>query len=116
MSIVDKRKIAELLKGYISYYSIKELESLIEVPPPDISFTYAFPCYRLSKHEKKAPNQIAEDLAKKIEIPEYLNEIKSTGPYINFRAKAKFILKNIFTYNEDYGKIREKINSESLNK
>jgi arginyl-tRNA synthetase len=62
MKLIDKRSIAELLKEYISELSLEEIESLIEIPPLEIDFTYAFPCFKLSKFLKKAPNQIAQEL------------------------------------------------------
>ena len=112
MKIVDKKTIAEFLSEYITSLSKEEIESMIEFPPLDLSYTYAFPCYRLAKFEKKAPNLIAEELAKKISLPEFLDKIEVAGPYLNLRVKPTIILENIYNAKEDYGKLRE-INGKS---
>ena len=54
----------------IQYISCDELEGYIEIPPEDKG-DYAFPCFRLAKELKKAPQAIAEEL--KTKIREYLN-------------------------------------------
>ncbi len=107
MKIIDKKTIAEYLNTSITNFSIEELESLIEIPPQNINYSYAFPVYRLAKFEKKAPNLIAEDLKEKLVLPEYLDEIEAKGPYLNFRVNTFTILNNIYELNQDYGKIRE---------
>lgn len=109
MQIIDKKKIAEFLSKYVSSFSKEEIESIIEIPPLELNYTYAFPCYRLAKFEKKAPNLIAEDLAKKISLPEFLDKLEVVGPYLNLRVKSQISLENIFFTKEDYGKIGEAI-------
>ena len=59
MKVIDKFTIAHLLKHYISYFSLDELFNMIEIPPDEYLYTYAFPCYKLAKHEKKSPKDIA---------------------------------------------------------
>ena len=44
-----------------------ELESYIEKPKEAKNGDYAFPCFRLAKQLKKAPQIIAEDIKEKIE-------------------------------------------------
>jgi len=107
MKLIDKRTIAEVLNKNISDLSIEELELSIEIPPPEFDFTYAFPCFRLSKIFKKAPNQIAQELQDKIKLPEFIESCIATGPYLNFTIKPKNILEGIIELQEDYGRIRE---------
>ncbi len=107
MKAIDKRTIAEVLEKYISDLSIDEIESSIEIPPPEIDLTYAFPCFKLSKVFKKAPNQIAQELLDNIKPPEFIEKIDVAGPYLNFKIKPKFILESIFKLKSDYGRIRE---------
>ena len=116
MNIIDKKFIAEILSEYISYFSVEELESFIEIPPDEFSYTYAFPCYRLAKFEKKAPLLIAEDLKNRIKIPDSIERVETEGPYLNFMVKSQIILQNIALLQEDYGRIREKDkpNSKSI--
>ncbi|MBS3098596.1 arginine--tRNA ligase [Candidatus Pacearchaeota archaeon] len=61
----------------------QEIENLIEIPPsPDLG-DYAFPCFVLAKQLKKNPNEIAQELSKKIS-PQGLEKVEAKGPYINF--------------------------------
>ncbi len=107
MNVIDKKAIAKVLEKYISDLGIEEIESSIEIPPPELDFTYAFPCFKLSKFFKKAPNQIAQELLDKIEQPEFIEKIEVAGPYLNFKINPKFILENIFELKNDYGRSRE---------
>jgi len=109
MIIVDKKTIAEFLAEYITNLSISEIENLIEIPPPNFDFSYAFPCFQLAKFEKKAPNIIAKELKKRIKLADYLEIIEATGPYLNFKVRPQVVLQEIFKLQEDYGRIYEKL-------
>jgi arginyl-tRNA synthetase len=90
---------------------LKKLTNLEEIPlstPPDQKLgDYAFPCFVLSKEEKKAPNVIAEELSKKIELNDLIKEAKAVGPYLNFfinkSSQAEQIIKQILKEKQDYG-------------
>lgn len=69
-----------------------EIESLIEIPPNYDMGDYAFPCFKLAKTFRKAPNLIAEELAEKIGEGEFFERVENVGPYLNF-----FINKNKLT-------------------
>jgi arginyl-tRNA synthetase len=56
----------------------------LETPPKPELGDYAFPCFSLAKIYKKSPNEIAEELSKKIKKNKYISEIKTIGPYLNF--------------------------------
>ena len=62
MRLINKGTIAEILSTYITHFSVEELESLIEIPPGDIPFNYAFSCFKLAIFERMAPELIAEKL------------------------------------------------------
>ncbi|MHA1985803.1 MAG: arginine--tRNA ligase [Promethearchaeota archaeon] len=109
MKIIDKLAIAEFLAKHIPSLSIEEIETLIEIPPPNISFSYAFPVYRLSKIEKKNPKEIAQKLVKELTLPDFIEQIEATGPYLNFKLKPSIVLKNIFESKNDYGRLYEVI-------
>jgi|TARA_Y100000310_G_scaffold91835_2_gene89345 arginyl-tRNA synthetase len=64
----------------------------LEIPPKPDMGDYAFPCFSLAKIYKKNPNEIANDLSKKIKKSKYIQEMKVIGPYLNF-----FINKNTLT-------------------
>ncbi|MHA1912987.1 MAG: arginine--tRNA ligase [Promethearchaeota archaeon] len=107
MKVIDKLTLAKFLGEYISDLNLEELESLIEIPPPEFNFTYAFPCFKLSKFKKKEPNLIAQELKEIIKIPEFIESITVTGPYLNFIINPQSVLQNIFGLKSDYGRIRE---------
>ncbi|NVM19537.1 MAG: arginine--tRNA ligase [Candidatus Lokiarchaeota archaeon] len=107
MKVIDTKSIAEVLEKYISDLNIEEIESSIEIPPPEFDSTYAFPCFKLSKFLEKAPNLIAQDLSEKIQLPEFIEKIKAVGPYINFTINSRYILEIIFKLKTDYGRSRE---------
>lgn len=84
----------------------KEIANLIEIPPnPDLG-DYSFPCFVLSKKEKKAPNQIAEHFAKSLSLslPQEIESVHSTGPYLNFFINKKILSKQILKINSNFGK------------
>ena len=107
MKVIDKRSLAYILKEYISDLNLEEIEALLEIPPPEFDYTYAFPCFRLSKFQKKEPNLIAQELRDKIKLPEFINDITAEGPYLNFIINPKYILENIYELKSDYGRIRD---------
>ena len=109
MKIIDKRAIAEFLANHITNLSLEEIDDIIEIPPPDINFSYAFPVYRLSKVEKKNPKEIAANLEKNLVLPDFIEKIEADGPYLNLRIKSSFVLENIFKLNYDYGRIYESL-------
>ncbi len=115
MKIVDKRLIAEFLSTYITSFSAEEIENSVEIPPSEINFSYSFPVFRLAKTEKKAPELIAENMAKTMMLPDFLEKIEANGPYLNFRIKPFLILKNIFELQEDYGRIYETLEKDEIN-
>lgn len=62
-----------------------ELYPLLEVPPQSDLGDYAFPCFKLAKKLRKAPAQIAQDLAARLlDRPEFLARVEVAGPYLNF--------------------------------
>ncbi|MFX0020614.1 MAG: arginine--tRNA ligase, partial [Candidatus Hermodarchaeota archaeon] len=112
MKVIDKTTIAQFLNKYISKLTVQDIETLIEIPPSEIDYTYAFPCFRLSKVEKKAPKVLAKELKKKVKLPDFLEDIEAEGPYLNIKIKSKFILKQIFESKEDFGRLRLKFGFE----
>jgi arginyl-tRNA synthetase len=110
MKIINTHTIAEFLTNHIKSLTLEEIEEIIEIPPPNINFSYAFPVYRLSKIEKKNPQEIAKKLAAEISLPDYLDKIEADGPYLNFKVKSSIVIENIFELKLDYGRIYEVVN------
>ena len=85
-----------------------EIEGYIEIPKDQNNGEYAFPCFRLAKTLKKAPQAIAEEIKEKIEIDNNVVEkIEVLGGYINFYINKKLLAKEVLeeiANNEEYGK------------
>jgi arginyl-tRNA synthetase len=116
MKVIDKKTIAEILSEKIKTLKIEEIEALLEVPPSEIDFTYAFPCFKLAQIEKKSPDLIANDLEIVIKKVEVLDNVKAIGPYLNLKVKSKYVLETIFDLKEDYGRIRDIIEKREKKK
>ncbi len=114
MIIVDKNTIAEYLSDYLPKFSQQEIKDLIEIPPQDLNYSYAFPCFQLAKVKKKSPRLIAKELEEQLDLPGYLEVIEANGPYLNFKIKTQPLLEQIFTLKEKYGRIYEEIGIDQI--
>ena len=61
-----------------------ELEALIETPPTPDMGDLALPCFTLAKQLRRSPAQIAQELARSVELPAGVREARAAGPYLNF--------------------------------
>ena len=78
-----KELIAEKIAA-VTEIEKEEILGYIEIPPNDEMGDFAFPCFKLAKVLRKAPNMIAEDLKSKIETDENIIRIEIVGGYLNF--------------------------------
>lgn len=103
-----KKLISEIIKSEIEDLTLEEITALIEVPPNKEMGDYAFPCFKLAKIFRKAPNAIAEDLAGKIQPTDDINKIINLGGYVNFfvnkESLAKKVINQVLSEKENYGK------------
>ena len=60
------------------------------------------------------PPSVRKELAEKIKLPDFIEEIEVSGPYLNFRVKLDIILENIFQLRENYGNIRDFIEKDKF--
>ncbi|MBW3000014.1 arginine--tRNA ligase, partial [Candidatus Woesearchaeota archaeon] len=79
----------------------------LEAPPnPDMG-DFAFPCFEIAKQLKKKPNEVAQELAKKVKLSKTITKVEVMGPYLNFflnKAKQSEVLfKQIQKEKEKYG-------------
>ncbi len=97
-----REEIVELLKEETRHENI-----VIETPPNPEMGDYAFPCFSLSKLYKKAPNEIANELAAKLAKRGSIKEIKAIGPYLNFFINKDKLshdtIKEILKQKDKYG-------------
>ena len=96
------RKIAD-----ITDIEEQELVNYIEIPPNSDLGDFAFPCFRLAKTLRKAPQVIANELKEKIDLGENIEKIEVAGGYLNFfinkTALVKAVLTEISDKKEMYG-------------
>lgn len=87
--------------------SVKEIDTLVEVPKEKSRGDYAFPCFVLAKTMQKNPVLIASELASKITPSGAISSIEATGPYINFFLDSSFLadktLTTILKQKDKYG-------------
>ena len=87
----------------------KELEIYIETPKDNKNGDYSFPCFRLAKELKKAPQIIANEIKEKLdqETNEEIEKIEVTGGYLNFFINKEELVKEVLKEIEneqEYGK------------
>ena len=79
-----KNEIAKIIAD-VSNLKKLDLVSFIEVPKDKQNGDFAFPCFRLAKELKKAPQIIAQDIKNNLELPnKYIVKAEVVGGYINF--------------------------------
>ncbi|ABS21929.1 arginine--tRNA ligase [Bacillus cytotoxicus] len=86
--------------------SLEEIMALIETPKQDEFGDAAFPCFTLAKQYKKAPAQIAKDIASELK-GSFFKKVEAVGPYVNIfynrSVVSNHILKTILAEKEKYG-------------
>lgn len=84
----------------------ESIREAIEVPANKEMGDYAFPCFKLAKTMRKAPQIIAQELKDKLEKPDFIADIQVVGAYINFFAdKTSFVrevMGKVLDKDEDY--------------
>ena len=102
-----KLAIANCLKEKIEDLTLEEIVALIEVPPNKEMGDFAFPCFKLAKVFRKAPNMIAADLAENIEANGAISKVMPLGGYVNFFVNksqlAETVINDVLTKKEKYG-------------
>ena len=103
-----KVAIGNCLKEKIEDLSLEEILGLIEIPPNKDMGDYAFPCFKLAKVFRKAPNMIAADLAESIEAKGDIAKVMPMGGYVNFFVNksqlAINVINDVLTQKDEYGK------------
>lgn len=80
----QKDKLAELLSGMIDGLEASDIREMIEIPPDSNMGDFAFPCFRLAKTMRKAPQMIAADLAEKLAGNDAFSKVENVNAYVNF--------------------------------
>lgn len=90
-----KEKIAELIAKNVEGIEIADILASIEIPPRPEMGDYAFPCFRLAKVMRKAPNMIAADIKDQIGDVDFIERIDVAGAYLNFYIKKEIFVKTM---------------------
>ncbi len=103
-----RESIAQVLHGELSNFSVEEIKTMIEIPPNTEMGDYAFPCFRLAKEFRKSPNDIAKDLASKLQPSDWVASIDSMGGYVNFfvnkKRWAESMIERVMSEKENFGR------------
>jgi len=90
-----KNKIVELIEKNIEGLSTEDIAGLIEIPPKPEMGDFAFPCFRLAKTMRKAPQMIAADIKEAIGSVDFIDDIQVQGAYLNFYIKKDTFVKSM---------------------
>ena len=85
-----------------------EIKKSIEKPKGTENGDYAFPCFRLAKTLKKAPQAIATEIKENIKLNENeITKVEVVGGYLNFFVNKELLAKEVLqemANAEEYGK------------
>ncbi|MDI9476298.1 MAG: arginine--tRNA ligase [Natronincolaceae bacterium] len=102
-----KKRLSKVLNKSIPQLSEEEISTMIEIPPSSEMGDFAFPCFRLAKVFKKAPNVIADDIAENLDKGDFIDKIEIAGGYLNFFIDKKYftetVLEEVLLRKETYG-------------
>lgn len=92
-----KSKIVDLIAKNVEGLSADEINDILEIPPKPELGDFAFPCFRLAKTMRKAPQMIASDIKEAIGDVDFLDDIQVQGAYINFFVNKELYLKSMIS-------------------
>ena len=87
-----KEKIAGIIAKTIPDADPEMVRDIVEVPQDQKMGDYAFPCFRLAKIFRKAPQMIAADIAEGIKGDPLFEKVEQVNAYVNmFLSKEQII-------------------------
>ncbi len=102
-----KEVIADIITKQVNELGRDEILNLIEIPQDTANGDYAFPCFRLAKIFRKAPQMIALEIADKIKGDELFEKVEQVNAYVNmFLSKETYIKSTMMEAmdKEEFGK------------
>ena len=103
-----KKEIAEIIAKNLEGLTEDEIKSMVEIPQDQSMGDYAFPCFRLAKTMKKAPNLIAAELAAKLQGDKLFSEVSPVNAYVNMFVSREEMMKStvseVLEEMENFGK------------
>ena len=104
-----KLEIAKSISDAIEDLDVDELVTYIEVPKTKENGDYAFPCFKLAKSLKKAPQVIANEIKEKIKVDENkIVKVEIASGYLNFYINKNLLVEDVLKaleQQEEYGKV-----------
>jgi len=98
--------IAECLAEHVPLSQAK-LVGLLQRPPSPEMGDCGLPCFTLTKYLHRPPEEIAEELRRKLSLPDGVREARVVGPYLNFfldrPRMAREVLTRIHRLGSRYG-------------
>ncbi len=102
-----KMEVANLLEPHVEGMNAQEIYETIEFPKHPEMGDFAFPCFKLAKVFRKAPNMIAAEIAENIGSSADFEAIESLAAYINFKvdraAFAASVINAVHEQGEAFG-------------
>ncbi|QEK12478.1 arginine--tRNA ligase [Crassaminicella thermophila] len=102
-----KREIAKILSQRIEELTKDEIIEMIEIPPNSQMGDFAFPCFKLAKIFRKAPNMIAQEIAEDIKENDLFEKVENVAAYVNFFIDkvtfAKSVIGEVLTKKDTFG-------------
>ena len=101
-----KEAIARCLTEHLGQPT-EAISALLRTPPEPTWGDYAFPCFALAKDRKRAPQQVAAQLAQELTLTAPVASVAARGPYLNFTLDdsvlTQDVLRAIAREGEQYG-------------
>lgn len=90
-----KKRLSKKLSENIAQLTEEEILAMIEIPPDTKMGDFAFPCFRLAKIFKNAPNVIADNIAENLDKGDFIDKIEVAGGYLNFFINKEYLVKTV---------------------
>lgn len=87
--------IGEIISNEIGEIENLDVASLIEVPTDEKMGDYAFPCFRLAKEFRKAPDAISAEIAEKLQKNPLFESVENVNAYVNIKIKRTDFIKDV---------------------
>lgn len=114
-----KDRVAEVLIQLIPELEADQVRAGIEIPKEKSMGDYAFPCFRLAKAFRKAPQMIAADLVTRLEGQPLFEKVQAVGPYINMFIDKTYRAQSViegYQAEEVYGSGTEGVKEDGTKK
>lgn len=107
-----RTKLESLIKNTLKEKFLLEAEVKLEVPDIPEYGDFALPCFQFAKSFRKSPQVISTEIKSALQEKntDYIQEMITVGPYLNFKIKKPFLFSEVFNKitreNINYGNTR----------